>query len=364
MSTEPHVGLVWLAAAIASGAAAAVIALMLAHRWPLAIDQPNERSLHTQPVPRTGGLGLLAGLLCAALVTTLLQGAWPWPETVLAAALAAVSLIDDQRSLSVRVRLFTHLTIAVVYAVLVSPLVSSLVSSPALSLPPPLMPALLLPHTAPGWQGVVWLLFAALCLVTAINFYNFMDGANGMAGGMACIGFGAYAWAAWPGNPALAALSLAVAGAAAGFLPFNLKGRIFMGDAGSVPLGFLAGAVGLNGWHTGLWPLWFPALLFAPFALDATVTLVRRMLRGEKFWLSHREHYYQRVVLMGATHGQLAAGEFALMLACAGAALWARSLEETGGGAGPRAVFATIGALFLVLMLLIDARWKRLDQRQ
>ena len=344
MSTEPHAGLVWLAAAIASSATAAVIALMLAHRWPLAIDQPNERSLHTQPVPRTGGLGLLAGLLCAALVTTLLQGAWPWPETVLAAALAAVSLIDDQRSLSVRVRLFAHLTIAVVYAVL--------------------MPALLLPHTAPGWHGAAWLLFAALCLVTAINFYNFMDGANGMAGGMACIGFGAYAWAAWPGNPALAALSLAVAGAAAGFLPFNLKGRIFMGDAGSVPLGFLAGAVGLNGWHTGLWPLWFPALLFAPFALDATVTLVRRMLRGEKFWLSHREHYYQRVVLMGATHGQLAAGECALMLACAGAALWARSMEETGGGAGPRAIFATIGALFLILMLLIDARWKRLDQRQ
>ncbi len=339
VNTEPHICLLWLAAAIASGAAAAVIALMLAYRWPRAIDQPNERSLHTKAVPRTGGLGLLAGLLCAALATTLLQGAWPWPETALAAVLAAVSLIDDQRGLPVRVRLLVHLLIAAVYAVL------------------------MLPATAPDWHAVVWLLFATLCLATAINFYNFMDGANGMAGGMACIGFGAYAWAAWPGHPALAALSLAVAGAAAGFLPFNLKGRIFMGDAGSVPLGFLAGSVGLNGWLTGLWPLWFPALVFAPFALDAAVTLIRRMLRGEKFWLSHREHYYQRVVLMGATHGQLAAGEFALMLACAGAATWARSMEQTGG-TGPRVVFATIGVLFLILMLLIDARWKRFNQRQ
>ena len=132
-----------------------------------------------------------------------------------------------------------------------------------------------------------------------------------------------------------------------------------MGDSGAVPLGFLAGAVGLKGWHGELWPLWFPLLVFAPFITDAAVTLARRILRGEPFWLSHRQHYYQRVVLMGASHAQVAAGEAALMLLCAGAAVWV--LRQ--GVSGHAAVFATISALLLILMLVIDVRWKRFVAR-
>jgi UDP-N-acetylmuramyl pentapeptide phosphotransferase/UDP-N-acetylglucosamine-1-phosphate transferase len=94
-----------------------------------------------------------------------------------------------------------------------------------------------------------------------------------------------------------------VAAAAAGFLCFNFHpARIFMGDVGSVPLGFTAGALGLVGWRSGAWPLWFPLLVFAPFILDATVTLLRRALRGEKVWQAHRSHYYQRMVQMGLGH--------------------------------------------------------------
>ena len=327
--------LVWLAAASALCVSASTIALMLSSGWALALDRPNERSLHTTPTPRTGGLGLFAGLLAAGVVTLSLFGGWPRIETVLAGILAAVSLIDDRRGLTVRVRLLAHLAVAGIYA------------------------ALLFHSVRLDPSEIIVIAIATLVIVTLINFYNFMDGANGMAGGMTCIGFGACALGAWPGDATLAALCAAVAAAAAGFLPFNLKGRIFMGDSGAVPLGFLAGAVGLNGWHGGLWPLWFPLLVFAPFIADAAVTLARRMLRGEPFWLSHRQHYYQRVVLMGASHGQLATGAAVLMLLCASAAVWALRQEVRGQAA----VFATIGALLLILMLVIDVRWKRFVAR-
>ena len=172
--------------------------------------------------------------------------------------------------------------------------------------------------------------------------------------GMAVSGFTTYAMVAWPLDTTLAALCLALAGAAAGFLPFNLKGRIFMGDGGSVPLGFLAAALGCHGWLAGLWPLWFAPLVFAPFIADASLTLLRRIARGEKFWQAHREHYFQRLVRMGCSHARLALMEYALMLACAGAAGWALRLSA----AGQLAVFATIALLLATLMSVIDLRWK------
>lgn len=334
MSTDMSAGrLIWLAAAIALCVSAGTIALMLARGWAMALDRPNERSLHQTPTPRMGGVGVFAGLLLAGLVTQSILGTWLWIESLLAGILAAVSLVDDRRGLTVRARLLVHLAVAGIYAAL-------LFQSPRLDLP-----------------ALAVIAFSTLAIVTLLNFYNFMDGANGMAGSMACIGFGACALGAWPGDVTLAALCAAVAAAAAGFLPFNLKGRIFMGDSGAIPLGFLAGALGLKGWHSGLWPLWFPVLIFAPFIADAAVTLARRILRGEPFWLSHRQHYYQRIVLMGASHAQLAVGEAALMLLCAGAAVWALRSDVNGH----TAIFATIGALLLILMLVIDARWKRFE---
>ncbi len=327
--------LIGLAAIVALCVSAGTIALMLACGWALALDRPNERSLHSTPTPRTGGLGLFAGFLAAGIVTLSVSGAWLWMETLLAGILAAVSLIDDRRGLTVRVRLLAHLAVAGIYAALL------------------FQPVRLDP------SELIVIALAMLVIVTLINFYNFMDGANGMAGSMACIGFGAYALGAWPEDASLAALCAALTAAAAGFLPFNLGGRIFMGDSGAIPLGFLAGAIGLNGWHGSLWPLWFPLLVFAPFITDAAVTLARRILHGEPFWLSHRQHYYQRVVLMGASHAQLAAGEAALMLLCGGVAVWA--LRQ--GVSGHAAAFATIGVLLLILMVVIDVRWKRFVAR-
>jgi len=155
------------------------------------------------------------------------------------------------------------------------------------------------------------------------NLYNFMDGSDGLAGTMALVGFGAYAAAAaLAGHGPLALVSLAVASASAGFLAFNFPpARVFMGDAGSIPLGFLAGALGVLGVVAGAWPAAFPAVAFSPFIVDATATLLRRLVRGERVWQAHRSHYYQRLVLSGWNPRRLVLAAGGLMLAAAASAL-------------------------------------------
>jgi UDP-N-acetylmuramyl pentapeptide phosphotransferase/UDP-N-acetylglucosamine-1-phosphate transferase len=189
------------------------------------------------------------------------------------------------------------------------------------------------------------------------NLYNFMDGANGLAGGMAVIGFGALSAAAWLGDaPGLAAFCAAIAAAALAFLRFNFpSARLFMGDAGSIPLGFFAATLGISGAMRGAWPWLFPLLVFSPFIVDASVTLARRALRGEKIWQAHRSHYYQRVVLLGATHRQLALGAYALMLVMAALAFVLRA--STWHVAW---VLILSAVIYLTLFLVIDFRWRRL----
>lgn len=264
--------------------------------WLYFLDHPNARSLHVRPTPRTGGVGVMAGIAAAVVVTIVVAS----PGRALLAALgggfvlAVLGLADDRASLSARLRLLVQVLVAGAFVALAG--------------------------VAGGW-GVALLLL--LGLVWMGNLYNFMDGSDGLAGGMAVFGFGAFAWAAGQGSePALAAVCAGVAAAAAGFLCFNFHpARIFMGDVGSVPLGFTAGALGLVGWRSGAWPLWFPLLVFAPFILDATVTLLRRALRGEKVWQAHRSHYYQRMVQMGLGHRGTALRAYGLMALCGVAAV-------------------------------------------
>jgi UDP-N-acetylmuramyl pentapeptide phosphotransferase/UDP-N-acetylglucosamine-1-phosphate transferase len=184
-----------------------------------------------------------------------------------------------------------------------------------------------------------------------------MDGSDGLAGGMAVIGFGAYAIAAHlSGAGPFAVLCASVAAAAAGFLVFNFPpARLFMGDAGSVPLGFLAGALGVVGWSRGFWPIWFPLLVFAPFVCDATLTLLRRALRRERVWQAHRDHYYQRLVRMGFGHRGTALVEYAVMAGCAAIALLARR-EPSTVQAGALALAA---ALLIAIAFWVDLRWAR-----
>jgi UDP-GlcNAc:undecaprenyl-phosphate/decaprenyl-phosphate GlcNAc-1-phosphate transferase len=297
--------------------------LLRAHNH-LPLDHPNERSLHASPVPRVGGLGVMAGLLAATL---LLWQAMPLPVIGIALGLALLSWFDDVRGLSVRVRLPAHLLAA------------------ALLL-------LLLDESDP-----MVLVLGSLAIVWMTNLYNFMDGADGLAGGMAVTGFGAYGIAAWLGGvPELAALGWAIAAAALGFLWFNFPpARVFMGDAGSIPLGFLAAGIGWLGVRHEVWHPLFPLLVFSPFIVDASVTLAARLRRGEKVWQAHRGHYYQRLVRMGCSHRCLALSAYGVMGMTALTALAMEALPESRWGV----VFAW-AAFYLWAMRRIDRRWRAL----
>ena len=297
----------------------------LLRRGRLPMDHPNERSLHATPTPRIGGLGIMAGVAVASLwlaAAGLLQPVLP---VVLAAfALAALSLLDDVRGLPVALRFLAHFVAAV---------------------------ACLLALGVTGWA----LLAGTLAVVWVTNLYNFMDGSDGLAGGMAAIGFGALALAAWLGDAAgLAAFCAAIAAAALAFLRFNFPpARVFMGDAGSIPLGFMAASLGILGAMQNVWPWLFPLLVFSPFIVDASVTLTRRGLRGEKIWRAHRSHYYQRVVLLGASHRQLAVAAYALMLAMAALAFALLFLPQYAAW-----VLILSAAIYLLTFLAIDRRWQ------
>ncbi|HSB49205.1 MAG TPA: glycosyl transferase, partial [Burkholderiales bacterium] len=189
------------------------------------------------------------------------------------------------------------------------------------------------------------------------NLYNFMDGSDGLAGGMALIGFSFYGAAAWfAGSTEFALVNFSIAAAAAAFLVFNFHpARIFLGDAGSVPLGFFAAALGLIGWLQHDWTWWFPILVFSPFVVDASVTLARRLLQREKVWQAHRDHYYQRLVQLGWGHRKTALAEYALMLACGVAALAALAAPA----ATQAGLLAAAAAVYLGMLAAIERAWHR-----
>ena len=152
------------------------------------------------------------------------------------------------------------------------------------------------------------------------------------------------------------ATAAAIVGATASFLVVNFPpARVFLGDVGSIPLGFLAGALGVIGWRNDAWPLWFPLLVFAPFIGDATLTLLRRLLRRERVWQAHREHYYQRLVRMGLGHRRTAIVAYVLMLVCGAAALYGR----TEAPAVQAAIFALTCAMLVAVAVWVDVKWAR-----
>lgn len=317
--------MVWLISSFVFIAALLTLywALSSGWAWRLAVDTPNERSLHVRPTPRVGGLLVMPWGLAAAWMLS--DGGDLAPVLGAAAALLAVSFLDDRYGMPVVLRFGLHLLAALVVAWLHAP--------------------------------TFWLVLPlALALGWMTNLYNFMDGADGVAGGMAVAGFGAYAWAAWQaGDLALAQGSLALVAVALAFLCFNFPpARIFMGDGGSIPLGFLAGALGLVGWTRNCWPFWFPLLTFSPFIVDASVTLLRRLSRGEKIWQAHREHSYQKLVRGGWSHRRLLLVVYPLMVAAGGSAVILRE-------APPPSV--TMGAVawlvaYALLLLAVERHWR------
>jgi UDP-N-acetylmuramyl pentapeptide phosphotransferase/UDP-N-acetylglucosamine-1-phosphate transferase len=233
-----------------------------------------------------------------------------WPPfgwiAALMALLAFVSFLDDRTKLPVALRFGIQALAAFMMVEGARISVSSI--------PFPLLGTVDL-----GWFSIV---VSITFLIWMTNLYNFMDGMDGFAGGMTLVGGLALGFLAAKGNAGtISILSFLLAGAAAGFLVHNFPpARIFMGDVGSIPIGFFFGAVILLGSRDQLFDIWVPLIVFSPFIVDATATLCRRLLTGEKVWEAHRTHYYQRVVLLGWGHHRTVLAEYGLMLFCAGLA--------------------------------------------
>ncbi|HEX3536888.1 MAG TPA: glycosyltransferase family 4 protein [Stellaceae bacterium] len=264
------------------------------------LDRPNERSSHTVPTPRGGGIAVTGTVLLIWLWLTISGRLQPILLLVPAAALvlAIVSWLDDLRGLSPVARLVTQLAA-------VGLGMGALPSHAVFQgwLPPVLDDAAV---------ALVWLWF--------VNLFNFMDGIDGIAGAeTATVGLGLVLIAPAPETALLAA---AIVGAAIGFLVWNwAPARIFLGDVGSVPLGFLLGFLLLDAAARGAW---LPALILpAYFLADATLTLLRRLSRRERVWEAHREHFYQQAVQAGLGHAAVVSRVIladALLIGCAWAA--------------------------------------------
>jgi UDP-N-acetylmuramyl pentapeptide phosphotransferase/UDP-N-acetylglucosamine-1-phosphate transferase len=276
------------------------------------LDTPNARSLHRYPIPITGGIAILIAITLATLIMIqfyLPPPAYGWELGISSLLIATISFIDDCHHLSAWSRLVVHFLAAYL-----------------LLWPGELeLTILIIPGIEWQWPILCQIGISLLFIVWMTNLYNFMDGMDGFAGGMAMIGFGTLAiFGELAEQPTFMALNLIIASASSGFLLFNFPpARIFMGDTGASTLGFFAAALSLWGNREGIFPLWIAILLFSPFIVDASVTLLRRILTGEKFWLAHKSHYYQRLVELGWGHKRTVLLEYLLMIACSISALLA-----------------------------------------
>jgi UDP-N-acetylmuramyl pentapeptide phosphotransferase/UDP-N-acetylglucosamine-1-phosphate transferase len=292
------------------------------------LDRPNERSSHVVPTPRGGGIAVI-GVSVVAWLALAAGGIAPpraIPVALVSAGLALVSWFDDLGGLSPGIRLLAQFA-AVAAGVWA------------------------LPHGAifQGWLPVeLDAIAVALIWVWFVNLFNFMDGIDGIDGSeAAAIGLGIVLVAGAGGGVDLgiAAPAAAIAAAALGFLVWNwAPARIFLGDVGSVPLGYLLGFLLFELALRGQWQ----AALILPlyFLVDASVTLLHRLARGERVWQAHREHFYQRAVQSGLSHDAVV-----LRVIAANIVLIACALATTNGWrfAGLAVAATTVLALLVEL---------------
>ena len=286
----------WIPVAVSALAATGFTALF---RWFAIhislIDRPGVRSSHAVPTPTGGG--------AVITLTFLVSLVWLWFEGELtddvcagvgvgAVMVASVGFWDDREHLSPLWRLAVHVA-AVLWL---------------LSWLGGLEPIQCGGETG-GSHWWVWPV-AAVSLVWLINLYNFMDGIDGIAGVEAVsVVFGAVLMMGPQGPEGLVLLALCLAGSIGGFLIWNWPpARIFMGDVGSGFLGFALGALAWISCGSGVLSIWSWVILLGVFITDATVTLLRRMLAGERWYQAHRNHAYQHAVRRWGTHQRVTVG--------------------------------------------------------
>jgi UDP-GlcNAc:undecaprenyl-phosphate/decaprenyl-phosphate GlcNAc-1-phosphate transferase len=282
--------------------------------WLRSLDVPNHRSSHTRPTPRLGGLGVVAAfvLLLPLLWVMLLPDSNNWlfatrfGLAILGyVVIALVGLIDDLRRIGPLTKYLGQFLAALIA-------IWSGVTFLYLQIP-------FLGRLDLGWAGgITGAALTILWLTGFSNIFNFMDGIDGLAGGTGMIyGLALAIVSSMTGHRLLAAGSLVLAAACLGFLVHNFPpARIFMGDVGSLFIGYVLAAYAVLTTNSGVRPVPFPAvlLIFAPFMYDATLTLILRWRRGERLHEAHRDHLYQRLITIGRSHRQVTLTYYGLNL--------------------------------------------------
>lgn len=244
------------------------------------IDVPNFRSSHTVPTPRGGGVAIVLVFLITIPVLYLMNLVSLSCLIALLGAgivVAIIGFVDDHGHIAARWRLVSHL-IAAIWAIFwFNGLPQISVAGLTVS------------------SGLFSSFLSVLYLIWILNLYNFMDGIDGLASLEAisvCVGGAVIYW--WIGEYSYAYLPLVLAGAVFGFLFLNFPpAKIFMGDAGSGFLGIMLGILSIQAAWVASQLFWSWLILLGVFIVDATFTLLRRLLRGEKIYEAHRSHGYQ-----------------------------------------------------------------------
>ena len=277
---------------------------LLLRRTPIGafVDVPNARSSHDRPKPRFGGIAIVAAFLLTFAGTCVFVPALRdyIPLAIGGALLFGAGLVDDYRGLGVAARLAVQCTAAAIA----------------------IATGTVLDHITLPMAGTVhfgWFSYplTLLVFVAGINFYNFIDGIDGLAaGGAVIVGAFLAAAALMVGQPAMAIMCALLAASALGFLQFNFPpSRLFMGDGGSTFLGYCFAGVAVTGTRLdpGV-PIFVPLLLLSSLYVDAGLTIVRRLARGERVFQPHRTHYYQRLLQLGFNHKQVTLVEYLIMV--------------------------------------------------
>ncbi len=261
------------------------------------IDRPGPRRSHDVPVARGGGIALAVGVVAAAVMMPPVPGGVAFHMGLL--AIAALGLADDHRPLRVAIRLPAQLVVAAAVVMAVGG-----------------VPVIQFAGESIG-PWLAWTPLAALAIVWMINLFNFMDGSDGLAstqaafsGLLLAVGF------VDSGQTGLAVLACALAAASLAFLAWNRPpARIFLGDSGSLTLGFVLGFLALAGTVTGSVSVWAAAIAVSPFVIDATATLLARLVSGREWYTPHRDHAYQCLIRSGWSHARVLAALVVLDLA-------------------------------------------------
>lgn len=300
------------------------------------MDIPNARSSHAAPTPRGGGIAILAGFTAAAIAFGAFHDRALAAAIAPAAAVALLSFADDVRHLPAWPKFAVHV-VAASAALWAADLGLHRIDLPFITIS----------------LGAAAMAAAVVWTVGWINIYNFMDGVNGIASVQAIVAGTALAvLLARAGDAPGTILAAALAGAAAGFLPWNFPGaRIFMGDVGSASIGFVFGVLTLRASiRVGIVAA---ALPLFPFLFDATVAIVRRAARGERFFsTAHKTHFYQRLKQITDSHAVVTLTWGGLAVLSSVGALIYGNVSATA----KLAVLLMVLAIHVVVALLIARR--------